>query len=329
MLGFVAVLSDVTVDRDGDGTLVVSWTTSDDIAVDVAVGTTPTADEHALVVSAATSSPLRLDGVGSGRIYVSLTPAGGRSMVVAERRVPFVGITNLRDLGGYPAADGGTTRWGRVFRADALHKLTAEDLEAFAALGVQTVFDLRGDVERDEFPGPVPSRHVPITGRPVGITAPPPPSDMSAADGERILRDMYVGILEHSAANVAAVLRGLADPDAVPAVFHCHGGKDRTGVVAAVLLLTLGVDRETVLDDYEATRRYRRLEDQQDSLANLLANGVSPEAAAGVLGTPRWAMAAAVDALDEVYGGVDRYVLEVAALTPIEVAALRDGLVRR
>ena len=165
---------------------------------------------------------------------------------------------------------------------------------------MRTVFDLRGDVERDEFPGPVPSRHVPISGRPVGVIAPPPPAEMSAADGEQMLRDMYVGILEHSAANVAVVLRGLADPDAVPAVFHCHGGKDRTGVVAAVLLLALGVDRETVLDDYEATRRYRRLEDQQDSLATLLANGVSPEAAAGVLGTPRWAMAAAVDALDDV-----------------------------
>jgi protein-tyrosine phosphatase len=325
----VTVLTDVNVDRDEDGTLVVSWTSSADVVVDVGVGMTPTADDHAVLVTATTASRLRLEGVGPGRVYLSLTTGDGRTMVVAERRVPFVGITNLRDLGGYPTADGGTTRWGQVFRADALHKLTADDLEAFAALGVRTVFDLRGDVERREFPGPVPSRHVPITGRPADVTLPPPPADMSAADGEQILRDMYVGILEHSAANVAAVLRGLTDPDQVPAVFHCHGGKDRTGVVAAVLLLALGVDRETVLDDYEATRRYRRFEDQQDSLANLLANGVPPEAAAGVLGTPRWAMAAAVDALDDVYGGVERYLLEVAALTPGEVTALRDGLVRR
>jgi len=329
MLGVVAVLTDAHVDRDEDGTLVVSWTTLDDLPVDVAVGMTPTTDDHQLVVAATTSPPLRLAGVGPGRVYVSLTPAGQRSMVIAERRVPFVGITNLRDLGGYATADGGTTRWGQVFRADALQKLTADDLEAFATLGVRTVFDLRGDLERDEFPGPVPSRHVPISGRPVGVAAAPPPPDMSAADGEQLLRDMYVGILQHSAGNVAAVLRGLADPDAVPAVFHCHGGKDRTGVVAAVLLLALGVDRETVLDDYEATRRYRRPEHQQDSLANLLANGVSPEAAVSVLGTPRSAMAAAVDTLDGVYGGVERYLVEVAALAPTELAALRDGLVRR
>jgi protein-tyrosine phosphatase len=328
MLGPVAVLTDVQLDRDEDGALVVSWRSPDGVTGEVAIGTTPTSDEHRLVIAAATSSPHRFDGVAVGRTYVSLTVAGERPIVVAERRVPFVGITNLRDLGGYPTTHGGETRWGRVFRADALHKLTADDLEAFAALGVRTVFDLRGDVERDEFPGPVPSRHVPISGRPVGVVLPPPPAEMTAADGERLLRDMYVGILEHGAANVAAVLRGLADPDAVPAVFHCHGGKDRTGVVAAVLLLALGVDRETVLDDYEATRRYRRPEHQQDSLASLLANGVSPEAATGVLGTPRWAMAAAVDALDEVYGGVDRYLREVAGLSAVDVAALRNGLVR-
>jgi protein-tyrosine phosphatase len=113
----------------------------------------------------------------------------------------------------------------------------------------------------------------------------------------------------------------------VPAVFHCHGGKDRTGVVAAVLLLALGVDRETVLDDYEATRRYRRIEHQQDSLAGMLANGVSPEAAAGVLGTPRWAMAAAVDAVGEMPGGVDGYLTTLAGLTTGDLDALRAGLV--
>jgi protein-tyrosine phosphatase len=324
----VTTLTDVIVDRDEDGMLVVSWTSTDRVAVDVAVGATPAVVDHRVVVAATTARSVRIDVVDPGRVYVSLTAAGQGSIVVAERRVPFAGITNLRDLGGYPTAAGGITRWGRVFRADALHKLTADDLHAFDALGVRTVYDLRGDGERDEFPGPVPSRHVPISGRPAGVTAPAPPADMSVADGEQMLRDMYVGILEHSATNIAAVLRGLAEPDAVPAVFHCHGGKDRTGVVAAVLLLALGVERETVLDDYEATRRYRRPEDQQDSLANLLANGVSPEAAAGVLGTPRWSMAAAIDALDDHYGGVERYLDEVAGLTPAEVAALHEGLVQ-
>jgi protein-tyrosine phosphatase len=322
-----STLHDVHVDRGEDGALIVRWSTDDEVAVDVATGPSPLAAEHVPLVSGTLATAVRLPELGPARTYVSLTPAGGDTVVVAERRVTFAGITNLRDLGGYPTADGGTTSWGCVFRADALHKLTAADLDTFGILGVQTVYDLRGEVERTEFPGPVESVHVPIVGRPADAPVPERPPDMTSEDGERMLRDMYVGILEHSATQVGVVLRGLADPDHVPAVFHCHGGKDRTGVVAAVLLLALGVDRDTVLDDYEATRRYRQIEDQQDSLANMLAAGVSPEAAASVLGTPRWAMAAAVDAVDEVHGGIEAYLLGPVGLTDADLAALRSRLV--
>jgi protein-tyrosine phosphatase len=325
--GMVSALNEIRVERDDDGALVVWWATDRPLAIDIGVGASPVAAEHTPYLSATTSAPVRLEGLGPMRRYVSLTPVGGGTVVVAERRVPLEGITNLRDLGGYPTANGGTTRWGRVFRADALHKLTDADLVAFHDLGVRTVYDLRGEVERTEFPGPVDSLHVPIVGRPADVVLPPPPADMTTTDGERMLRDMYVGSLEHSANQIGTILRGVSAPDHVPAVFHCHGGKDRTGVVAAVLLLALGVDREIVLDDYEATRRYRLIEDQQDSLANILASGVSPEAAAGVLGTPRWAMAAALDAIDDTYAGIDAYLTGPAGLTPGDVSALREELI--
>jgi protein-tyrosine phosphatase len=244
-------------------------------------------------------------------------------VTTAERRVPFEGIQNFRHLGGYPTADGGWVRWGQVFRADALHKLTETDVEAFAGLGVRTVFDLRGDAERDEFPGPFESIHLPIVGRPEDAEAPLPDRELTAADGEGMLRDLYVGALTHSASKFGVLLTALAEAERLPVVFHCHGGKDRTGIVAAIFLLALGVDRETVLDDYEATRRYRKPEHQQDSLAKILASGVTPEAAAAVLGAPRWAMAEAIDAIDIAYGGVDAYLTTMADLSPATLQQLR------
>ncbi len=138
-----------------------------------------------------------------------------------------------------------------------------------------------------------------------------------------MLRDMYVGTLIHSAGKFGRLFTDLADAERLPAVFHCHGGKDRTGIVAALLLLAFGVDRETVLDDYEATTRYRTIVHQQDSLAKILASGVSPEAAAAVLGRTRWAMAAAVDAIDDEYGGIERYLTTTVGLSPVTVDALR------
>jgi protein-tyrosine phosphatase len=320
----VNAVQDVVVERDEEGVLVVRWQAEG--PVDVGIGPTPIALDHAPRATSVTGGLVRLEGSAPRRAYVSLVPRDGPAVVVAERRVPFDGITNLRDLGGYPTASGGITRWGTVFRADALHKLTADDLEAFEELGVRTVYDLRGDVERGEFPGPVPSRHVSIVGRPRDVEPPPPPADMTTRDGEEMLRDMYVGALTHSAVEIGTILRGLADPAGTPAVFHCHGGKDRTGLVAAVLLLALGVDPDTVLDDYEATSRYRRLDQQQDSLANMLQAGISPEAAAGVLGTPRWAMAEAVDRLLTSPGGVEAFLTGPAGLEPNELDVLRDHL---
>ena len=253
----------------------------------------------------------------------------GSGAIDRERRIAFAGITNFRDLGGYPTADGGFTRWGLVYRADALHKLTDEDLRSFEELGVRAIYDLRGDIERSEFPNRLASVHAPIVGRPLGTPPLGAQSSITTADGEAILRDMYVGILEHSAGRIGAILRGLAAPDSVPAVFHCHGGKDRTGVVAVVLLLALGVDPDVVLDDYVLTSEYRRIEHQQDSLANMLAQGLPLEAAAGVLGTPRWAMAAAVAAITDQYGGIDTYLTNDAGLSPDEVIALREALIDR
>ena len=320
----VSALWGVEVERDEDGVLAVRWQAEG--PVDVGVGATPVAVEHTSYARAVTSGLVRLDGPVPRRAYVSLVPPDGPAVVVAERRVPFSGITNLRDLGGYPTATGGVTRWGTVFRADALHKLTADDLGAFHELGVTTVFDLRNDAERAEFPGPVPSLHVSIVGRPRDVEPPPPPPEMTTRDGEALLRDIYVGALTHSATEIGTIVRGLADSTRTPAVFQCHGGKDRTGLVAAVLLLALGVGRDTVLDDYEATSRYRRPEHQQDSLANMLRGGISPEAAAAVLGTPRWAMAEAVDRLLDRPGGVDGFLTGPAGVERHELDALRDHL---
>jgi protein-tyrosine phosphatase len=241
--------------------------------------------------------------------------------------VPFEGVQNFRDLGGFPTAGGGRTRWGLVFRADGLHKLTGADLVALERLGLRAVYDLRGEAEREQHPDPVDSVHLSIVGRPATDDGPDRTLLEAAADGERMLRDLYVGACVHSADQLGRLLTALAEPEGTPAVFHCHGGKDRTGIAAALLLLALGVDREDVLDDYVATRRYRLLDHQQDSLANLLASGMAPEAAAGVLGAPRWAMAEALDAIDVEHGGIEAFLTGPAGVSPTTLTRLREVLV--
>lgn len=329
------VVAEVTVEPAGPGALRVRWQLlGGRAAVDVAIGPTPEAidHQHAERVPAGRTETV-LAGRGPGRHYVSVSPSGGGGTVVAsERRVPFEGVTNFRDLGGYAVAGGGHTRWGLVFRADALHLLTPADLVAFEGLGLRAVYDLRGDDERASRPNPVPSVALPVIGQ-GAATGGGPVAELdrtalvAVEDGHRFLRDLYVGMLDQSGPVFGRLLGGLMGDEGTPAVFHCAGGKDRTGMSAALLLLVLGVDRETVLDDYELTARYRTRDRQQGSFETLLATGMSAEAAAGVLASPRHAMADALDVLHERYGGAEAYLTGPGGLQPSTVDALRDTLV--
>jgi protein-tyrosine phosphatase len=323
-------VAQVEVDTQPDGALLVRWMLEGDpVAVDVATGWT--ADhldhDHETTVGAGQTS-LEVGGRGGGRRFVSVAPhGGGPAVVAADRRVPFEGITNFRDLGGYRTGSGVPIRWGLVFRADALYGFSGRDLAAYDQLGLRAVYDLRGEIERTERPNPVPSRPLTIIGRPEGDPAVPEVrSGATSADGERILGDLYIGLIEHAAVKIGELFTALGQPDGLPAVFHCHAGKDRTGIVAALLLEALGVDRDLVLDDYELTARYRLRTQQLSSFDRLIESGLSPEAAAGVLTTPRWAMQQALEELDGRYGGVEAYLTGPAGMQADDLRSLREVL---
>ena len=323
----------VEVDTQADGHALVRWQLEGaPAAVDVATGPTPAAIDHTHVATVpADETSLLVTGPGNRRLFVSVAPDGaGPAVVAADRRVPFAGVQNFRDLGGYRTRSGGVVRWGVVFRADALHGLVDSDLALYRQLGVRTVYDLRRDIEREHLPNPVPSRSLmvvsePVTGQSVVVAT--AAERRSAEDGERVLLEMYLGLLDHAAAPLGELLRGLAAPDDLPAVFHCHAGKDRTGMAAALLLEALGVDREVVLDDYELTARYRRREHQETTFQHLLEAGMTPEAAAGVLSAPRWAMQRALADLDQRHGGVEAYLTGPAGMTTADLQTLRSRLV--
>jgi protein-tyrosine phosphatase len=245
-----------------------------------------------------------------------------------SRHVPFEGARNVRDLGGYPTTDGGTTRWGLVYRADGLQSLTPGDVERYAELGIRTTYDLRRDSEREQRPNRVPSTSLCITTPmdEAGVTI-EATTMFDERSGEVMLRTIYGGLLTYSGALLGTMFTEMSAPEGTPALFHCHAGKDRTGIVAAVLLDALRVEREVILDDYVMTTEFRKREHQEDSFQNLVKSGMAPEAAAGVLGAPRWAMAETLAELDSVYGGVDSYLVQQCAMEPTTIDRLRGQLV--
>ena len=164
-----------------------------------------------------------------------------------DRRIALEGAVNFRDLGGYDAGDGLQTRWRTLFRADGLGELTETDITVLGELGIRTVIDLRSgsELERGRFDveaHPAAFHHFPF------IEELPDAQDFDRRPG--LLGTQYLEIVRDAGGQILAALEVLATPDALPAVFHCTAGKDRTGVLSAVLLSLLGVDEPTVVADY-------------------------------------------------------------------------------
>jgi protein-tyrosine phosphatase len=236
----------------------------------------------------------------------------------------FRGAANFRDLGGYPSAAGGQTCWAQVYRSDNLRSLSPEDLAAFAALGISTIYDLRRADEYEREPGPLPCVNLEL---PSGRVFDNPATLQTREQGQRWLFEDYRAMLAHAGSVFGRIFAELATPSCGPVVFHCVGGKDRTGMTAALLLTALGVDRETVLDDYELTTPSHGSERTARVVDMFVANGIAKAAAEGMLSTPRWAMADALDVLDTTYGGIQTYLLGAAGLSTNLLNSLRERLI--
>lgn len=167
----------------------------------------------------------------------------------SPRHVAFDRLHNFRDFGGYAAADGRKVRSAQLYRSDSLGKLGGEDVTRFAALGVRTVIDLRYTSEV-EAGGRVPDRdglayhQLSIEHRPYNQA-----QLASSVEPVRYLADRYAEVAADGAVELAAVLRIIA-ADSAPLVVHCASGKDRTGLVAALVLSLLGVGADDVVTDY-------------------------------------------------------------------------------
>ncbi len=244
------------------------------------------------------------------------------------RRVGLDGPANFRDLGGYPA---GTRRLrrGRVFRSDSLSRMSPSDVRHVVdELGVVTVVDLRASHEVETYGhGPLGSEgvrvhHLPIADetRPDRVERPADAPDPATLTLDRI----YLLMLDRYAERFVGVLRMLADDANHPIVFHCAAGKDRTGLVAALLLSLLGVDDATVAADYALTSEHiDELVDRHRAQA--AAEGRTVEVNDAHLAAEAAVMRIVLAEMRERYGSAEAY-LRAHGLEPEAIAALRTSL---
>jgi protein-tyrosine phosphatase len=236
------------------------------------------------------------------------------------------GAHNLRDLGGLPTEDGGSTRRGRVFRSDSLQSVTAADVALLHdTLGVRSLVDLRGAEEAvAEGRGLLAERGVRYVNLPL---VQEDGSLVSYLDDGRTvdLVPRYLAYLDSPGGPMLRALELISEAETVPTVFFCAAGKDRTGVLSALVLRLAGVTRAAVVEDYllsatsaEVILRERLMisPTYADNVARLPREVYIAEAAT---------MHRFLAAMDERYGGAERWALG-QGLSPTVLARLRAAL---
>ncbi|OAF10861.1 protein tyrosine phosphatase [Bradyrhizobium centrolobii] len=178
------------------------------------------------------------------------------------RHLNLQGASNFRDLGGYPTADGRTTRWRHLFRSNHLGQLTAADIEIVRALGVRSAFDFRGLEERAA--GACVVNEITVHSLPIeptvvaALRAELAGGTLTAPVALEIMRESYRNYVRHNTHSFRTLFGHLLE-DRAPLVIHCTAGKDRTGFASALILHALGVADDVIAEDYLLTNQlYRR-----------------------------------------------------------------------
>lgn len=264
-------------------------------------------------------------------------------MTTTDRRIRVPGTSNLRDIGGYRTQDGRVVAHRRVLRSEALvmpggsnsYAIYDEAADAdYRGLNLRTVIDLRADGEMRRAPTAWASVcgaelvEIPIAeggeGADTNYVRMLLAGDMKRFDVEDMTR-FYIGLVERRGDLLGQAIRVLADSTRLPALVHCAAGKDRTGVLIALVLRALDVAEDDVVADFALTGILRP--NRIDTYAHLfVANDRDPEIARVLFESPPESMHALLAYLDDEYGGVRGYLAGRAGVDELVVDDLKRAL---
>ena len=228
------------------------------------------------------------------------------------RDLVWDGCINVRDLGGLPTEDGGRTRYGSVIRADSVGLLSREGWEAVAEANVTRIVDLRQEFEAVDDP----PRDLAIEVVDVPIFEALDEQDWATVEAlaagaqtnAEAQRLVYLHFLDRARDRFVAAVAAVAEAPDGAVVIHCHGGKDRTGIVVALLLRLAGVPTQEIAADYALSgerlrprhERWFASAENEDELARIER----------IAATPVESMQHVLETLDEQYGGIERYLVD-------------------
>ncbi|MBC1357234.1 tyrosine-protein phosphatase [Listeria booriae] len=309
--------------------LTLTWSPTDILAGTIIFQSntaTPTSSKkQLLVVDQETKLVLVTDDTP---VFFIIQHPDGTHTVIGERTIPLEGCFNFRDMGGYVNTAGKTVKWGKLYRSSLLTNITEKDKDTLEKLGVSWICDLRSTSEIAAKPTPalahIKNRHIPIgTAKNESTES----QKIDIPDDHRVYEPLMgesYRVFVQSKDGFREIFNDIIEKEEVPFLFHCTAGKDRTGVLGALLLKLLDVPENTILADYELTNQYAdNILGEMQGLVNAFSNSEKkidlenfrPMAEA----RPAY-LEIAFDEMQKEYGSVDAYLEKGIGITPSEKA---------
>ncbi|MFC8934311.1 tyrosine-protein phosphatase [Rhodococcus sp. NPDC057135] len=240
----------------------------------------------------------------------------------ANRRLDLNGTYNFRDVGGYATRDGLTTKWNKLFRSDALHRLNQVDREVLRGRGLAFVIDLREQEELDTAPNALEGLdltqfHLPIFE-----------SEINTRETSLDLAAIYAKVIDQCGVRLVRAVRAIAESDDSAVLVHCTAGKDRTGLVIALALAAVGVDYRDIVADYSLSEVMLAGEWASAMAVKLREYGIGNGADVAQLvgASPAALMRTSLQSVDNSYGSASEYLL-AHGLSSAELDRLHLALV--
>lgn len=253
---------------------------------------------------------------------------GSDTLLIANRNISFKKVVNFRDIGGLPTTEGKIVRWGKIFRSDNLSTLKEKEFKKFSNLQIATVYDLRTASEiatkQDNLPDHV--KYVPFAiindngdllakmkGRVIN-------GEVTEQESREMMFDLYRTSITDNILLKELILKIIRSDE--PLLYHCSAGKDRTGIVTALLLSILKVDRETIIQEYMLSNFYRNKKVssmlRKAAIAKVIKPHLQTKVIKNFMSVDRDYIDAVFNIIDVKYGGIDNYIINHLDITDTE-----------
>lgn len=261
-------------------------------------------------------------------IITLILPILGLAQIIdsTKREVKLEGAINFRDIGGYQTKDGNHVKWGKIYRSAALDKLTDHDLKTLQEKHLALIADFRGPFEVKAAPDKLPAGATRIS---------------LPAGSEQIGDSNYAKVMMKQMANDSSLIGFYSDTRSFKdrykpmfddllslnadsaLLFHCTAGKDRTGIAAALVLYALGVDENTIMQDYLATNYYRTAENERAIAGMVKFYGLDEKMARNMMAAKEEYLNATFASINKQYGSIDKYLQKEMGLSKKKLKQLR------